>query len=260
MIRFAAFAAIVLAIASLGCAKALRDPVPLPTPDTVSPPDESVDPDALYATRELDAVRQSAEAWRARVAHDADPFEAVQGLIRAEMWLAGHEPDDDARKDAARRAVEAGQWCEEVAAGQPECDYWLAAALGVQARERRSTGLDALPRIESMFLAARDEIPEFEHAGADRALALIYLRAPGFPTGIGDPETGLEHAREAVGRFPDWPPNQLALGEALVAMDETADGMVAYRRALELARGDHASDPDSPEWRAEAEQALARHP
>lgn len=257
MNRQIAFATIVLAIAPFGCAKALREPVPLPAPDTVAAPDETVDPAALFATREIEAVRAAADAWRARLAHDDRTFETVQGLTRAEMWLAGHEPDAADRKDASRRAVEAGQWCEAVAGDRPECGYWLAAALGVQARERRSTGLDALPRIESMFLAARSSIPEYDHAGADRALALIYLRAPGFPTGIGDPETGLEHAREAVGRFPDWPPNQLALGEALAAMDEVGDGAAAYRLALELAQNAHADDPDTPEWREEAEEALA---
>ena len=69
----------------------------------------------------------------------------------------------------------------------------------------------------------------FEHSEplnkvpSHRALALFYLRAPGWPKGPGDADLGLEHAREAVRLRPEHPPNLLAPGEALDAVGERAE-------------------------------------
>jgi tetratricopeptide (TPR) repeat protein len=127
----------------------------------------------------------------------------------------------------------------------------------VQARERRSTGLDALPQIEQAFKRAAVEAPSLEEGGPDRALALLYLRAPGWPTGPGDPDLGLMHARKAVQLSPAYPPNQLALAEALKATGDAEESASTYQRALDLARSRAAArDPDASEWIEEAEKAL----
>src|SRR5262249_38588973 len=77
--------------------------------------------------------------------------------------------------------------------------------------------LSALPEIEAAFKRAASRAPDLEGAGADRALALLYLRAPGWPAGPGDPDLGLEHAKKAVAARADLPPHQLALAEAPAA-------------------------------------------
>ena len=42
----------------------------------------------------------------------------------------------------------------------------------------------------------------------------MLLRAPGWPLGPGDPEAALPEAQAAARLAPDYPPNQLVLGEA----------------------------------------------
>ena len=49
------------------------------------------------------------------------------------------------------KAVVVGQLCEENAPAAPACDYWLAAALGLQARERSATAKDGLPRMTDLL-------------------------------------------------------------------------------------------------------------
>ncbi len=98
-----------------------------------------------------------------------------------------------------------------------DCDYRLALALGQQARERPATAADALPRITALLAQVVAAAPELDEAGGQRVLALVLLRAPGWPVGPGDPEQGLAQAREAVRLSPAYPPNLLALAEALAA-------------------------------------------
>jgi tetratricopeptide (TPR) repeat protein len=211
----------------------------------------------LYATRSLESARQAADLWLDAARADPDRTEGWVGAARASVWLANHETDPERRLQVSEAAVQASQWCAQVEPESPVCTYWLGAALGVQARERRSTALDALPRIVEAFQRAAAMDPALEEAGPDRALALLYARAPGWPTGPGDPDLAVEHARKAADLRPGHPPNQLALGEALAGTGDMDESRAAYRRALEAARKRAAGgDPDGPEWVREAEGAL----
>jgi tetratricopeptide (TPR) repeat protein len=121
--------------------------------------------------------------------------------------------------------------------------------------------VSALQRIREAFERAAGGDPTLEEAGPDRALALFYLRAPGWPSGPGDPELGLAHARKAIAVRPDYPPNLLALAEALLVAGDPAGARRALETALEMARRGAASgDPDAPEWTREAERLQAELP
>jgi hypothetical protein len=256
-------------IGFLGCATALKEPRPLG--DLAGADDGSAPPAdrqeiaslvaraaALFAERDVDKSKTAARLFLRAAAADGAPIEAVVGAVRAQVWLIEHETDARAREQTATAAVETAQWCGLKAPHDPACDYWLAAALGVQARERPSTALSALPKIEELFRHAAQALPALDEAGPDRALALLYVRAPGWPSGPGDPDLGLKHARAAVEIRPDYPPNHLALAEALSATGATAAGRQEYRRALELARTmTDRGDRDAPEWAAEAEKRLS---
>jgi hypothetical protein len=89
-------------------------------------------------------------------------------------------------------------------------------------------------------------------------LALLRLRAPGWPSGPGDSEDGLVHARAAVSIAPDYPPNQLCLGEALAANGERAAAVEAFERAERLARREvDSGSREAVEWLEEARRVLA---
>ncbi len=215
----------------------------------------------LYATRTLEAAGKASEIYLQAARADDSRIEGLIGAARAQVWLVDHAPEAAAREAAAILAVQSAQWCLRIAPDDAGCHYWMGAALGVQARERPSTALDALPRIEQAFLRAAAEEPALDEGGPDRALALLYLRAPGWPTGPGDPDRGLEHARKAMMIKPDHPPNLLALAEALSATGNTEEAVETYSRGLELAkRRSAAGDLDAVEWIREAETALGKSP
>jgi hypothetical protein len=259
----AALAALTALASLAGCAHALKEPPALTEvlggarghgPGEVDA--LLAQGDAFFARRTVPSARDAQGEFTAAAAADPARRDALVKAIATWVWLTDHEPGSAERLDAAARAVQAAQWCGRRWPDAASCDYWRGAALGVQARERPSTGLSALPEIEAAFKRAAERAPLLEEAGPDRALALLYLRAPGWPTGPGDPALGLLHARRAVELSPDHPPNHLALGEALTANGEPEAGEV-FRRARTLAqRIQGPREAEAREWIDEASRAL----
>src|SRR5258708_32616896 len=86
----------------------------------------------------------------------ADPRnpESYAGAVRAKAFRLGREKDPSERARLAQSAVAVGQLCEENVQASPLCEYWLAAALGLQARERTATAHDALPHMVDLLRPA----------------------------------------------------------------------------------------------------------
>jgi hypothetical protein len=247
-----------------GCRSALREPPGLealakgPPSASAEEADEwSLLAESRFAERTPEAVEAAADLWTRVAAGQPIRVEPLINAVRARIWLADHGETAASRRDHSLTAVQTAQWCNTRAPADPGCDYWLGAALGIQARERRSTALDALPRIIELFQAAADAEPTLENGGPDRALAQTYVQAPGWPTGPGDPDLGLEHALRAVEIAPTFPPNHLALGDALTATDDPEGGRKYYEKALVLAsERAEDGDPDAPDWVEAAKRSL----
>ncbi len=255
----------------LACASALRRPASLEDlARGLGAPAEttSVDGDALLAAGATAFARRPAasallEAQRLFIAAarvQPARSDGLIGLVRVLSYRLDHEPVATTREGLAPLAVSAAQLCAARDAGSAACDYWLAIAVGLQARERPSTGVDGVRRMVNLLKRAAERDALLEEAGPERVLALVYLRAPGWPTGPGDDEAGLEQAERAVALRPEHPPNVLALAEALRKNGRPAEAQTAYARARDLAtRQAAAGHPEAPEWQREAERGLAGH-
>jgi tetratricopeptide (TPR) repeat protein len=244
-----------------GCAQALHKPPPIEAigaAPQASAAQILADADAAWARRGEPGQAAAAEELylQAARADRRNPL-TFAGAIRAKAFRIGREKDGAERRRLAESAVIAGQLCEESAPEAPACDYWLAAALGLQARERSATGYDALPRMVDLLRRAIRGDPAIDHAGPHRLLAIVLLRAPGWPMGPGDARAALPEAHAAASAEPDFPPNQLALGEALKKNGRVAEARAAYSQALRLATEAAArGDPDAKGWADDASAAL----
>lgn len=258
-------------VALVGCASAVREPPPVEvigrrTGPGVTEPTEAGGVDALLAEAAAEFARRPHPARAARARElfltaartDATRTEGLLGAARVGAWLIEREADAARREALAVEDVQLCQWCDRLAPTDPECDYRLAIAIGQQARERPATALDALPRMVRLLRDVAAAAPPLDFAGPHRVLALVLLRAPGWPSGPGDSEEGLAEARRAVTLAPDYPPNQLALAEALAANGQHGAARAAWEVALRLATtGGASSDPDALDWAFEARRALA---
>ncbi len=248
----------------VGCTSALKKPPPVAELGAPSAerPDSGRSTEQLLAEAELrlDASADPAVVARARsmfleaARRDGAPVEAFLGAARATAWLVEHTDAADRRKELVAEGVQIGQWCRRLFPDAAECRYRLALAVGQQARERTSTAVDGLAVMVELLEGVITDAPELDFAGGRRVLALVLLRAPGWPTGPGDPELALEHARAATEAFPGYPPNQLVLGEALAENGLRDESRRALELGIELARD--RRDPDSKEWVEQGEAAL----
>jgi len=114
----------------------------------------------------------------------------------------------EARGRAATRAVQAAQWCGRARRSR-RLPVLARRGLGVQARERPTTGASALPAIEAP--SRRPRPPTGARIGRPRPRPRPPLPESPAATGPGDPDRGLEHARRAMAAAADHPPNMLAL-------------------------------------------------
>jgi len=251
-----------LAIALAGCSAALHEPPPVSALAPGHRDGRSVDE---LMTNAEGAWARRMQPGQAKIAQDlyldaaaADDkrADALLGAMRALTFRIEHEHDVD-KGALAQRQVELGQWCQRRAPTSAECDYRLAIALGQQARERPSTGRDAMDHIVTLLHRAIARDAKLESGGPHRVLAMVLLRAPAWPVGPGDPEAALDEAKQAIAIAPDAPDNQLTLGEALAATEHDDLARQAYAKALALARSaKQTGNPEADGWIAEASKKL----
>ena len=108
--------------------------------------------------------------------------------------------------------------------------YYLAMNLGQLARTKTLGALKLVDEMEREFKTVLKLDAEFDFAGPDRNLGLLYLEAPVFGS-IGNRKKGLEHIRKAVDIAPVYPENRLILIEALL---KTGDKRAARDELVQL--------------------------
>jgi hypothetical protein len=183
---------------------------------------------------------------------------ALAAAIESDAQRSDHESDSKVRRELAAEASEDADACLAHEPQAAACLYGHAVALGLNARvhptranELLTSMLDALTRAESVD-------PAYDEAGPARVRALVLLRAPGWPLGPGDAEAGLAAARRAVALRPLYPPNLLALAEALAKTGDSGGAAETYALARDAALARPAS-ADRDEWLHQADQELQRH-
>lgn len=200
-------------------------------------------------------VRRAMTLFLSASGSDEARVEGSFGVIRTVAWLIEHGVKEE-KGTLVATALAAGTQCQARAPNTPHCDYWQAVAKGLGARENPTTGLGEVKVIIGLLHRARAAQPALDEGGPSRVLALLLLRAPGWPVGPGDADAGLVEAQKALALAPTHPLNQLAVAEGLAATGDTAGAKVAYLKAKEL--GLLRGGADGADGVAQAEAALKK--
>jgi cytochrome c-type biogenesis protein CcmH/NrfG len=183
--------------------------------------------------------------------------EQLAAAVAADARRSDLETDSKVRDQLAADAMQNAQACLEHAPQAAACLYYDAVALGLNARAHPLQASSVLKSMLAALSSAEAADPSYDQAGPARVKALVLIKAPAWPLGPGDPETGLAAARRAVALRPDYPPNVLALAEALAKTGDAHGAQDAYRHARDLIQALPPSR-DRDDWQHEADQELSK--
>lgn len=164
----------------------------------------------IFATRAQKIFKSSQTRWKTEPTN----LEAATKFAQAAFDWAEFSQDNKQREEIALSGIEA---CRKIISSQSNsaaAHYYLSMNLGQLARTKSLGALKLVSEMEMEFQTARNLDEQFDFAGPDRNLGLLYAEAPGWPTSIGNRSKSRHHLQRAVLLKPGYPENRLNLLEA----------------------------------------------
>lgn len=157
--------------------------------------------------------------------------------------------DEDKMKKSADVGVKAAR-SVGINEANPEACYYFALNQGLIVQTKGLFALNKLPEIHEALKIAQ-KVESLDYGGPMRVLGMMYLRAPAWPSGIGDLDKSLELFEQAVSKYPEHPQNFMFFAMALIEDDNKERAIenldVAYRLAVPEIWGPYYSK----KWRSE---------
>jgi hypothetical protein len=183
------------------------------------------------------AAAREAASWRALA-----PGEIAAALAEAESECSladVAERDDDVEAHVERALAALRPWLEARASSEPAAlvgalEYTEAEALGLRARLRGAGAAAMLKTIYAHAKAAADLDPGYLNGAPRRLLAILLVKAPGWPQGPGDFDAGTRMLEEYVLAYPQVPEGFVHLADAYLDGHRVHDAEVALARARPL--------------------------
>lgn len=205
------------------------DKLPEKVPDLIKYADD------LYAKPDVSSAEMENALLALDKATKADPknFEAQWKAARAATWLA-----DDLYDDKTKRAHFAGRGSDYAKAAidldpkRVEGYYYSSTNLGLTATTKTIGAKFMVPSVRDAAKKAMQLDTCYEHGGPARVLGSLYAEAPPWPASVGDPDKGVEILQQALKCGPDYPQNNLLLGNALVKAERYDDAEKQYQIVL----------------------------
>ncbi len=172
------------------------------------------------------------------------PPHAVESLEASKICsvLAEARPNtDEGNKQRIALAWEGVRWAEHAMATgafiDPASSYYYSINLGLAVADNIGAAWKNLKNLNRNIERAVSMDPDIDEGGPMRTLGYLLIRAPAWPTGIGDPERGLILLEQAATLYPKYPPNQIIRARGVWEAEEDEEvAMFHIREALDLLR------------------------
>jgi len=176
---------------------------------------------AREAPDRIFAARAETEFHRAQIRFQSDTNDAVAAwqFARAGFDLADFATNSAGRAMIANEGIAA---CRTLLARETNSapgHYYLAMNFGqlADAEAPSVAAYKLVKEIEREFKIAAQLDPQFDYAGPERNLGLLYRDAPGWPVSIGSRRKARAFLEQAVKLAPDYPENHLNLAESCLS-------------------------------------------
>ena len=135
----------------------------------------------------------------------------------------------------------------------PEACYYFALNQGIIVKSKGLIALNKLPEItDALKIAQKAE--SIDYGGPLRVLGMLYLKAPAWPSGIGDLDKALELLEQSVKKYPYFPQNYIFYADALIEDDNTDRAFEMLETAYKLAVPEIWGMDYSKKWRNQIEE------
>lgn len=208
--------------------------------------------DATNATPQEPAGRALRIYQETKTAYHAHPAEsgAIWHFARACFDWAEFASNNTQRAALAEEGIAASRALIAQKSNAVAGPYYLGMNLGQLARTKTLGALPIVDDMEVEFKAARTLDEQFDFAGPDRNLGLLYLEAPVIAS-IGSRSKARQHLKRALELAPEYPENRLNWIEACLKYGETTTArkeLAALDAAWELAHQQFAGDAWTAAW------------
>lgn len=183
------------------------------------------------------AAAHAANSWRAL---DPSSIEAVVAEADAECSLADlAERDDEVEPHLDRALALVQPFVDSRSASMPTqiaagLELASAEALGLRARQRGAGAAMLLKAIYTHAKAAVDLDPNYQEGAARRLLAMILVKAPGWPQGPGDYDGGVKMLEDYIAQYPRVAEGYIHLADAFLDAHRLRDAQAMLARARPL--------------------------
>ncbi|MFO8073876.1 MAG: hypothetical protein R6V85_18595 [Polyangia bacterium] len=137
--------------------------------------------------------------------------------------------------------------------------YYFSAALLGRRAELSGLGFSAIKlakEVEDLGKKAVEIDPSFEDGAPYRLLAMLYAKAPPWPTSIGDIDLALEYADRAL-QLSNYPMNHMVRAEVLIEAGDFGEARAELRNVLSAPKvGRWAREGEH--WRPRARRLLSK--
>ncbi|MFO1476357.1 MAG: hypothetical protein U1F98_06870 [Verrucomicrobiota bacterium] len=165
-------------------------------------------------------VRVSFAECRSRYLADTNNPDLAWQLGRACFQLTTIATNKSERAGVAKLGIDACQGLISRNTNSLQGHYYLGANLGRLADTRRNlSGLKLVDQMEREFLISLSLGSNYDYAGPDRNLGLLYFQAPAIFS-VGNRSKAQHHLLRAVKIAPEYPDNLLNYIEALIKWNE----------------------------------------
>lgn len=160
-------------------------------------------------------AQENLAAAQKRYAAEPTNSMAAWQVGRAAFELVTVLTDPKEREEIINEGIAACRQSVALDSNSVAAHYYLAITVGKLADLKRNLAAYGMVKeVEREFHKARELDEQFNHAGPDRCLGELYLKAPGWPLSLGSRSKARKHLESAAELAPDFPENRLLLAEA----------------------------------------------
>jgi tetratricopeptide (TPR) repeat protein len=188
---------------------------------------------------------EKAEQLMAERETEVLPVDVHIRMIKACFLITEQEQDTDQRMAWIKHGIEVGELIKKESPKRVEGYYYQAVLKGRHAEQGGLSAFVETREVEELGQKAVKIDPAYEYGAPLRLMAMLYAKAPPWPTSVGDVDLSLEYAERAL-VVSDYPLNHLIMAEVLIAAEEFDDAREELKKVL--------SAPNEGKWAKESGQ------